>query len=1293
MNKQYYLQDKELENADHDFFQHKDLAANIGRILRETPPPYNIAVIGKWGLGKSSLINLATEEARNKSEDYCCIRINAWKYEKEALSKVFLRQVMENMGDPRESTTQQEKAKNHFKDIVRLKPTEDELAVRAPIKAFWKRYGRIFLLYLFVSLIVYAFYKKGMLALDGSLKDGGIWEFCVIVVTGYLRNFATLIVLPALIAILDEIKENIKKSQGRQVLQVPEMNVEDYEIELQRKIRQKIEERENQNDFKIIIVLEDLDRLSIEKMVEALDAIKMFINFPNCIFIVPFDDSILKDALVAARVRKDGYIHGAFDSALSESEQFLDKLFQYKIYLSPLLDYDIKKYAEKVCHDNLKDFFVEYCDEERFVRVLNRILIYPEVKTPRQVKKLVNAFVSYMMLATDRERNGRVSEGFATSDEGTNIIAKLSVLQADFSDFFDLLFRNEHAMEEILDAQGNSEKIKALSQEIRDVLGIKNFSDFVQRDNTKNIIKDENTEKFPTGTRPLLNFLNYTRRFQIDDLLPYLYVAMDDIVKVTGSKAQQEFLKAATSRNVDDVMSQLQETPQLAMAAVEFINRKDDIYDVINMISCLSYLLSIKDLIMDEDKKAIADAIAERAEEIVNVPDEIISEQIDYEGLLICNVLTEKRDEFAKLLNLLLKLGPGESDSVVHEIRSFLDYSRELSVETEDLLQQYIQRSINTRKIAIDDLIDIRREYHLDNEFWLQDSFELLIYTIEKDNQLSNKRNQELRKIFETLALSEYRGTFELLRPLYGKTFMTKPFVEFLNLQPNKNALSLSETSNLVKAQIQGAGNNTEDINLLLVTCRYVVKDDWLEELNWFEELDRYLQGQVGVNEMWNILQKYSEENKFESIQGTMKDVIDDGFANRNDINTDCLANIIGIGEESINKVIFKQLQAASVYNSTNGFDYIPKLLDAYAKIEPDSIRSLISTNITNMKSNIATDDAVNCYADYLVIAADEDAEAVSDLIGVFLDLVDIKLPKGQALNACISAYWKLCDFVSKERFQKAEPELYKVASQENCEDLYRLFHAKQQLFRDESGLGLNSSHLKEVCFLAIKHTSLKTQAVETLNAFFDWISDIPKLAILVYDAGEENINRSIACTVLNKFISKKINSGNKQADAVQEVCQMLQELGSSFLNELLEERVEIIRCAVQIVRSGPDSFSSDEVTVLIKWIVDVSASEVSIRPLVSEMLMVLLNKASTEQQYTILAEILESIPKETISRKKQQYLPIFIGLLTKTGSSKLREQLILLAQKWRITRDVIAQAPSSMSEELERYLEKKRGK
>lgn len=55
MGKKYFLQDEEIRNVGEDYFRHDDLAANIRHILKENSAPYNIAVIGKWGLGKSSL--------------------------------------------------------------------------------------------------------------------------------------------------------------------------------------------------------------------------------------------------------------------------------------------------------------------------------------------------------------------------------------------------------------------------------------------------------------------------------------------------------------------------------------------------------------------------------------------------------------------------------------------------------------------------------------------------------------------------------------------------------------------------------------------------------------------------------------------------------------------------------------------------------------------------------------------------------------------------------------------------------------------------------------------------------------------------------------------------------------------------------------------------------------------------------------------------------------------------------------------------------------------------------------
>ena len=61
------------------------------------------------------------------------------------------------------------------------------------------------------------------------------------------------------------------------------------------------------------------------------------------------------------------------------------------------------------------------------------------METPRQVKKLVNSFVNNQMVGVERERSNKVEKGFASSVDGMRMIAKLSALQADFKEFYDLL--------------------------------------------------------------------------------------------------------------------------------------------------------------------------------------------------------------------------------------------------------------------------------------------------------------------------------------------------------------------------------------------------------------------------------------------------------------------------------------------------------------------------------------------------------------------------------------------------------------------------------------------------------------------------------------------------------------------------------------------------------------------------------------------------------------------------------------------------------------------------------------
>ena len=89
--KKYFLKDSELVSIDDDRFNQRDVVENLRIIIENTNPPYNIALIGKWGIGKSSIINLLLSRYRNDSKNYIVQEINAWKYEKESLKNVFLK--------------------------------------------------------------------------------------------------------------------------------------------------------------------------------------------------------------------------------------------------------------------------------------------------------------------------------------------------------------------------------------------------------------------------------------------------------------------------------------------------------------------------------------------------------------------------------------------------------------------------------------------------------------------------------------------------------------------------------------------------------------------------------------------------------------------------------------------------------------------------------------------------------------------------------------------------------------------------------------------------------------------------------------------------------------------------------------------------------------------------------------------------------------------------------------------------------------------------------------------------
>ena len=107
--KNIYLMDKPINDIAKDEFDHKSIVDEIVKNIRNNKPPYNIALIGKWGTGKSSILDCVEKEL-TKDNKYLFTQINAWKYEKQEIRKSFILEILNNINneDKKNNSTIQE---------------------------------------------------------------------------------------------------------------------------------------------------------------------------------------------------------------------------------------------------------------------------------------------------------------------------------------------------------------------------------------------------------------------------------------------------------------------------------------------------------------------------------------------------------------------------------------------------------------------------------------------------------------------------------------------------------------------------------------------------------------------------------------------------------------------------------------------------------------------------------------------------------------------------------------------------------------------------------------------------------------------------------------------------------------------------------------------------------------------------------------------------------------------------------------------------------------------------------
>lgn len=299
-----FYSEKPIISKNEDLLGRKKVASDLAKEIEhyKNKDSLTIGIVGKWGSGKTSFINMVLESFKG-NDKYIVIKFNPWNISsrKQLISDFFL-QLSNNI-----------KKENESNKII----------------------GTI---------------GKSLGTLSKFFKPLGL--------------------IPPL-SLLGTIGDITEKASGF-INEYLEAEKEDLET-LKSNINQELEDL----DKKILIVIDDIDRLCDEEIREMFQLVKSIADFKNTIYILSYDREIVTKALDKSQQDKgEEYLEKIVQVPLVLpyiSKSDLDKIFINRLNTSidiPDEEYD-NEYFSKIYYNGLAESFENLRDIERYMNVFN----------------------------------------------------------------------------------------------------------------------------------------------------------------------------------------------------------------------------------------------------------------------------------------------------------------------------------------------------------------------------------------------------------------------------------------------------------------------------------------------------------------------------------------------------------------------------------------------------------------------------------------------------------------------------------------------------------------------------------------------------------------------------------------------------------------------------------------------------------------------------------------------------------------------------------------------------------
>ncbi len=359
-------------------FGHGGIAETLQTIVKRCDTPFTVALYGGWGTGKSTIVGRLCELL--KADRIPTVVIDVWKYQDDSLRRTVLKELYQQGTQSFSNFYDENVVLNERVEHETSLATEFKLGfVLAELKETpetWRRTKRLF-------------WELGVLAV---LVAGASW-FYPLQVGAFV---ASVVGALAVAAGALETMAVLLTPKTRTLTKGRYDDPYEFEKEFRRILNSGFVRAE-----RVLVVLDNLDRVDKDKAVEVLTTVKTFLETldghgrSKAVFLIPCDDAaIRKQVSKRFENREDG-------------DEFLRKFFNVSIRIPEFFGTELQVYTLGL----LKATRIPVLHNERIAWMTAKAFR----SNPRQVKQFVNVLVAEFLLAQQREADDELLGGF-TSD-------------------------------------------------------------------------------------------------------------------------------------------------------------------------------------------------------------------------------------------------------------------------------------------------------------------------------------------------------------------------------------------------------------------------------------------------------------------------------------------------------------------------------------------------------------------------------------------------------------------------------------------------------------------------------------------------------------------------------------------------------------------------------------------------------------------------------------------------------------------------------------------------------------